>query len=103
MTAKLEVYTKRTNIVQVSAGMDVSGDTITSEIRALDGTFIAAWQIDFDNDGSDGELIFTLDDSVLSTVAYQTGLMDIKRVSNGEPYPMHDGKIEVEFQESVTT
>lgn len=103
MTDKLIVFKDRTNIVQVSLGMNVSDDTITSQIRAYDGTFIANWQVDFDNDGSDGELIFTIDDSALVGVIYQAGRMDIKRVSNGEPYPVGDELIEVDFRDSVTT
>lgn len=103
MTDKLIVFKDRTNIVQVSLGMNVSDDTITSQIRAYDGTYIADWLVEFDNDGSDGELIFTLDDSVLSGVIYQSGQMDIKRVSNGEPYPIGDELIEIDFRDSVTT
>jgi len=102
MTDKIIVFKDRTNIVQVSLGINVSDDTITSQIRAYDGTFIAEWQVDFDNDGSDGELIFTLDDSAVSGITYQTGRMDIKRVSSGEPYPVGDELIEVEFRDSVT-
>ena len=103
MTDKIIVFKDRTNIVQVSLGFNVSDDVITSQIRAYDGTLIATWQVDFDNDGSDGELIFTLDDSAVSGITYQTGQMDIKRMSNGEPYPVGDALIEVEFRDSVTS
>lgn len=102
MSDKLVVYKDRTNIVPVSLGIDVSGDTITSEIRTESGTLIATWGVVFDSDGTDGELILTLDDSAVSSIAYPSGLMDLKRSSSGEPLAVFDKPIEVEFRESVT-
>lgn len=98
----LVVYKNRTNIVPVSMGIDVSGDTITSEIRTVSGTLIATWSVAFASDGTDGELVFTLDNSAVSSITHQTGVMDIKRVSGGEPLPVFERPIEVEFRNAIT-
>lgn len=96
------VYKDRTNIITVSLGIDVSDDTITSQIRTASGELIATWTVAFDDDGTDGELILTIDNTAAATIEYATGLMDIKRVSNGEPLPVFEKPLEVEFRESVT-
>lgn len=102
MSRPLIVWKNRTNIVPVSLGYDVSGDTLTSEIRTQSGTLIATWTVTFDGDGTDGEIILTLDNSALAAVAYPSGVMDIKRVSTGEPMAVFDKMIEVEFRDVVT-
>jgi hypothetical protein len=102
MSNTIVVYKGRTNIVTVSLGIDVSGDTITSEIRTASGVFIASWVVTFEDDGSDGELVLTMDNLVSGAVLYPSGLMDLKRVSGGEPYPVFDKPLEVEFRETVT-
>ncbi len=96
------IYKGRTTVLPVDLGFDVSGDTITSEIRTLGGDLIATWSVVFDGDGSDGKLILTLDDSVTALVEYSSGLMDFKRVSVGEPLPIIEYPIAVEFRETVT-
>jgi hypothetical protein len=102
MSNTIVVYKGRTNIVQVSLGIDVAGDTITSIIKTADGVTIAPWVVTFDSDGSDGELILTMDDLVSGPITHSSGIMDLKRVSGGEPYPVFDKPIEVEFRETVT-
>jgi len=102
MSEPLVVFKRRTNVVPVSLGFDVSNDILTSEMRTPSGVLIAAWDIEFEGDGTDGELIFTLDDSVASTITHSKGLMDIKRVVNGEPVAVFKDPVEVEFKEPVT-
>lgn len=102
MSDAVIVYKGRTNILPVSLGIDVSGDTITSEIRTDTGVLICTWGVAFDGDGTDGECIFTLDNTITSPISYTRGLMDIKRVSGSEPYPVLDQPLEVEFRESIT-
>lgn len=102
MSNSLVVFKNRTNIVPVSIGMNVSADLITSEIRTLSGVLIATWDVTFDGDGTDGEIVLTLDDSVTSTITYPTGLMDLKRISGGEPFAVFELPIEVEFRETIT-
>lgn len=102
MSEPIVVHKGRTNIVTVSLGIDVSDDTITSEIRTSSGVLIASWVVTFDGDGTDGELILTLDDSVTAAVTYPAGIMDLKRVSAGQPLPVFNRPVEVEFRETVT-
>lgn len=96
------VHKGRTNILNVALGIDVSLDTITSEIRSASGALIATWTVTFDGDGTNGDIKLTLDNSVTSAITYATGLMDIKRVTNGEPLPVFDRPLEVEFRETIT-
>lgn len=105
MGNSLIVHKGRTNIVPVSLGMDVSGDTITSEIRAkpvATSELIASWTVSFETDGSDGEIILTLDDSDTVDITYSRGYMDLKRVTAGEPVPVFDKPLHVEFKDVVT-
>lgn len=101
----LVVYKGRTARVPVSLGFDVSDDTITSEIRVdknFESELIATWDVEFLTDGTDGELILTLDDSVTAVIEKATGYMDLKRVSNGEPLPVFDDPLEVLFKNTIT-
>lgn len=105
MASEVVVYKDRTNIITVALGMDVSADTITSEIRtepSVDAPLIAEWDVSFATDGTDGELIFVIDDLVAGQITQNSGYMDIKRVSGGEPYAVFDKPLEVKIQGSVT-
>lgn len=105
MSNKVVVHKDRTNTITVSMGQDVSLDTITSEIRAepdVSSALIATWVVAFVTDGTDGELTLTLDNTITSQIQAARGYMDIKRVVGGEPVPVFDKPLEVEFQGSVT-
>lgn len=102
MSNTVVVHKGRTNILTIDLGVSVASDTITSEIRTAGGTLIATWTVAFVTNGADGKLKLTLDNSVTSTITYSRGLMDLKRVSNGEPLPVFDRPIEVEFRDTVT-
>lgn len=102
MINTIVVHKGRTNIITASLGIDVSGDTLTSEIRTASGTLIATWSVAFDGDGTDGEIILTMDNSVTSAIEQPSGFMDLKRISNGEPLPVFDKPLEVEFRETIT-
>lgn len=101
----VEVQKGRTVIVPVSVGFDVSQDTISSEIRVgpnKSSNLIASWEVSFETDGTDGQIILTLDDSITSDITQSVGYMDIKRVSGGEPFPIFNKPIEVSFINCVT-
>jgi hypothetical protein len=102
MSDTIVVYKGRTTIITVSLGIDVSHDVITSEIRTESGVLIATWGVVFDGDGTNGELILTLDNTITAAITYATGLMDLKRVTAGEPIPVFDKSLEVEFRSTVT-
>lgn len=105
MSGEVIVHKGRTNIVEVSLGIDVSGDTFTSEIRkepSRTSTLIAAWVVSFVTTGVDGELLLTMDDSVSSAIEVKTGYMDLKRMTGGEPIPVFDRPLPVLIRETVT-
>lgn len=105
MASKVIVHKNRTNVLTVSMGMDVSSDTITSEIRSepdVDSPLIATWEVAYKTDGSDGELILTLDDLETSQIKANSGYMDLKRIIGGEPYAVFDQPLEVSFRGVVT-
>lgn len=105
MSDKIVVHKGRITTIQLNAGIDVSGDTITSEIRSepyVDSVLIATWDVAFLTDGSDGKLVLTLDDSTRA-ISANSGYMDLKRVSGGDPFPVFDKPLEVVFRGSVTT
>ncbi len=95
----------RTVILPVSLGFDVSQDVFTSQIRVTKSstsTLIATWVVTFATNGTDGELILTLDDSVTTSITQSIGYMDLKRVSGGEPLPVFNEPLEVVFNNVVT-
>jgi hypothetical protein len=105
MSSAIIVHKGRTNIVTVDLGVDVSSDTLTSEIRAqpdTTSTLIATWTVAKVGGGTTGELTLTLDNTITSQITAASGYMDIKRVSNGEPVSVFDKPLEVTFRGTVT-
>lgn len=99
------VFKNRTNILSVNIGIDVSSETITSQIRegkTSTSPLIATWDVSYLTDGTDGKLVFTLDDSATSLITQKFGYMDVKRVSNGEPLPVFLNPVKVVFRDVVT-
>lgn len=104
MSNKIKVHRNRTNVIVVDLGIDVSGDTITSQIRTQPehtSELIATFNVAFETDGEDGRLILTLDNSVTG-ITVDSGYMDFLRMSAGEPLPVLDKPLEVIFQGTVT-
>ena len=102
MNNKIIVHKNRVNRITVSMGIDVSADTITSEIRSepnSDSPLIAAWDVEFETDGVDGELVLTMD---AIEVPDNSGYMDLKRVTGGNAVPVFDKPLEVDFRGTVT-
>lgn len=105
MAGSIIIHKGRTNVITVAMGFDVSADTITSEIRAEPDTeslLIATWEVDFVTDGTDGELRLTLDDIITGQIKASGGYMDLKRMVGGEPLPVFERPLEVQFQGTVT-
>lgn len=100
----IKVHKGRVTTVRVNLGIDVSDDLLTSEIRSEpnpESTLIGTWAIENVTDGTDGQLLLTLDDEE-SVIIHTTGYMDIKRVSGGIAIPLFDKPIVVVIQETVT-
>lgn len=105
MSGELVVYKNRTNTITVSLGINVAGDVITSEIRAepdVASPLLMTWTVAFATDGTDGELILSVDDNATAQIKANSGYMDLKRVTGGEPVPVFDRPVEVEFRGAVT-
>lgn len=101
----VRVHKGRTNILTVDLGYDVSGDTLTSEIRVSanqTSPIIATWAVSFATTGVDGRLILRLDNSATVNIEHANGYMDIKRLTGGEPVPVFAQPIPVTFVDSVT-
>ena len=99
------VHKNRTNTLLVNLREDVSLDTFTSQIRAGDdvtSAFIADWNVAWETDGTDGMLVLTLDDTIAGQIVVASGFMDLKRVTGGEPVPVFDKPLQVEFRGTVT-
>ena len=99
------VHKGRSNTLPVSLGIDVSADTITSQIRSepdQSSPLLATWLVSYVTDGTDGELTLYLDDTFSAQIAVDRGYMDIKRVTGGEPVPVFEEPLEVIFKGSVT-
>ncbi|MGW8178935.1 MAG: hypothetical protein ACWGQW_09260, partial [bacterium] len=68
---QIDIHKFRTNNILLKLGFDVSGDTFTSEIRKEEdptSTLIATVDCNFATDGTDGQVILTVDDGDLANV-----------------------------------
>jgi hypothetical protein len=104
MANELVVHLDRTNLYTCNLGIDITGETITSEIRTqpeTDATLVATFAVAV-VDAPTGEITLTLDNSVTAGITVRSGYMDLKRVSGGEPLPVFDRPLEVRFSGSVT-
>ncbi|MET0786322.1 MAG: hypothetical protein ABWY25_06410 [Paenisporosarcina sp.] len=105
MSSKIIVHKGRTNILTVSLGINVSADTIRSQIRSepnQESPLIAEWLVTFKTTGADGELILRLDDNETRQIKANSGYMDILRITGSEPVPVFDQPLEVSFRGTVT-
>jgi hypothetical protein len=99
------VHKGRTITVQLSLGVNVSSDTFVSQIRAKKdrtSTLLATWAIQFLTDGTDGELLLTLDDSDTVNIEQSKGYMDVVRMTGGQPVPAFNDILEVIFRDTVS-
>lgn len=95
----------RTKTVRVSFGRDISDSVFTSQIRAGNkdsSVLIATWAVAFETDGTDGELLMTLDNAVTSAITYKIGYTDLKNVVDGEPESVWPAPLQVIFRDVIT-
>lgn len=105
MSNEIIVHKGRTNVVTVDMGIDVSADTLTSEIRSepnQSAPLIATWEVTKPNGGADGKLILRLDDLATAQIKATSGFMDIKRLVGTEAIAAFDKPLEVTFRGTVT-
>lgn len=103
---KVVVHKARTNTVIVDLGMDVSADTFTSQVRSQpdhESTLLMTWTIAWETDGTDGRMVLTVDNVITEQIIVNSGYMDLKRMTSaGEPIPVWDRPLEVEFRGVAT-
>lgn len=105
MATPLVIHKGRTNIVTAALAMDLSGETLTSEIRAketVDSDLLATWQVEFETDGTDGRILMTLDNTETAGIEEKIGYMDIKRMRAGEPLSVFSEPLQVIFKDRIT-
>lgn len=105
MNSEVVVHKGRTEILQVNLPYDISRDTILSQIRvgpSSNTTLIAEWSVRNRTDGTDGQLIFTLDSEITQNITVYEGYMDILRISAGEPLCVNSDPIKVIFRNGIT-
>lgn len=103
MSQQLVVHKGRANVVAVNLQMNVTGETITSQIRERpeqDSPLIATWAVTVVT-AATGVLQLFLDDSD-SLIAHSRGFMDIVRLTGGQPVTVFDEPLAVEFRGTVT-
>lgn len=101
---KVIVHKYRTNKITVGLNMDITGDEIQSQVRTQrDPTsdLLMNWTVTVIDDAT-GELEFEVDDATTAQIEVDSGYMDILRISSGEPLPVLDRPLEVEFRNTVT-
>lgn len=101
---KVIVHKGRTCTLSVDLGINITGDTITSQIRTepnVASPLLAEWDVTVDV-AATGKLTLVLDDTETASVSVTTGYMDIKRVVAGDAVPVFDEPLEVTFRGVVT-
>lgn len=86
--------------VPVSLAFNVSADTLYSSIRTTedpDSDVIAEWDISFITNGTDGELLFTLDGDITADIVEDIGYMFFISINGGDPIDIFDVPVVVEF------
>jgi len=104
MATKVIIHKGRTCSFLVNLGMDITGETFTSEIRSepdQDSALLGEFDITID-DATLGLMTLTIDDLYTGQIEVDSGYMDLKRVSAGEPLPVFDRPLEVEIRGTVT-
>ncbi len=103
MAKQVVVQKARANTKNLNLNMDLTGDTITSEIRERPeqtSTLIATWTVTV-VDASLGKYTLFLSESD-SDVTQKEGFMDVLRMTGGRPVSVFDEPLSVEFRGTVT-
>lgn len=99
------IHRGRYNIKLVNLNRDIStmtpGTDFKAQIRATENhtsELIAEFTITFEDDGSDGVLRLTLDDSITSLITHDRGFFDLMRIEGGQPISEFDEALPIEFR-----
>lgn len=88
MAHQVEVPVGKRVELPVSVGFNVSGMQFVSRIFTTtnaNAPLITSWDVFFDSDGRDGELVLVLPASRTAPIKQTTGYMDLMRMVGGSP------------------
>lgn len=106
MLDRITVHKHRATVISFGFGIDLSQDTLTSQIRDSKnstGNDLGFWDIQPLTDGTDGRYVFTFSPEKATLVTVDKGYMDVKRVSGGQPLTLMNRILTVEFKDVITT
>jgi len=98
------IQRNRVNTLTVDLGFNVTGSTLTSEVRSepnVDSPLLATWTVAV-TDAVTGKLTLTMDDLMAAQIIPDSGYMDIKQMRGGNPYAVFDKPLAVTIQGVVT-
>lgn len=106
MSDGLVIHKGRTATVKLEFNEDITGDTITSEIRTepdQSSSLIMEFAVSVTN-AANGSVELTANDTVTGQIQQNSGYMDVKRVtSGGDVPPVFDRPIKVQIRGTVTS
>lgn len=95
---KVEVERGKTVVVGISIGFNVSLFEFLCEMRESEdpaSAIITTWDMSFETDGKDGELLASLDDSITSVLVLGAAWLHLYRVSGSTHLPVFGEPVEV--------
>lgn len=105
MSNEVIVYKGRDNVLKVDMGQDLTGVTVTSEIRVepnQESDLIATWDVALETTAVAGMLVLTLTELETADITADRGYMDLKKEEDGKSYAVFDQPLEVSFRGTVT-
>lgn len=104
MSEAVIVHKHRVNELTINLGFNITGDTITSEIRSQpsqDGPLVATWTVTIIN-ATTGEIKLAMNAAVSGGINVETGWMDLKWVHSGSAKAIFESPLEVSIRDTVT-
>lgn len=105
MSNPIVIHRGRECRITVNLGINVSADTLTSQIRTepnSTSTLIATFTVGKVGGGTTGELVLSLTSAITGAITQYEGFMDIKRIVSTVAVPVFDRPLEVVFRDVVT-
>jgi hypothetical protein len=104
MSDYITVYKGRTKVLPVTLGKDVSKAKFKADIRVSQdpsSALVSTWSVLFATDGTDGELLLTLDRSVTMEIDRVRGYMFLRKLTDREPIHVFEPPLEVRFVSTI--
>lgn len=100
----VEVERGKTIVLAISVGFNVSSFEFLCEMRqnqSPESTIIATWDVSFETDGKNGELVALLDNSITAALVPNIAWLFLYRVSGSTHLPVFDEPLEVVIFDSA--